>query len=60
MANMSFTYTVRRRWWLRYYMAAVVIGCWPAGKEPHEARVLAWIRRGLIIRVRRRFVGPVA
>ncbi|AYZ69780.1 hypothetical protein EGY09_07170 [Stenotrophomonas maltophilia] len=46
------TASVRLRWWLRWYLAAVV---WTArtGLEPDWERVEWWIRRGLVLRTTR-------
>lgn len=47
------TATVRMRWWLRCYLAAVVWFARTAGVEPDWDRVERWIRRGLVLRTTR-------
>jgi len=45
--------TVRMRWWLRCYLAAVVWTTRATGLEPNWERVERWIRRGLVLRTTR-------
>lgn len=40
---------VRCRWWLRHYLAAVVLGCRITGMEPNPQRLDWWVRRGVVI-----------
>ena len=44
------TASVRLRWWLRCYLAAVVWFARATGMEPDWERVERWIRRGLVVR----------
>lgn len=44
------TASVRLRWWLRWYLAAVVWFSRATGMEPDWERVERWIRRGLVLR----------
>lgn len=44
------TAPVRLRWWLRWYLAAVVWFARATGMDPNWNRVEWWIRRGLVIR----------
>lgn len=47
------TASVRLRWWLRWYLAAVVWFARATGMEPDWERVEWWIRRGLVLRTTR-------
>lgn len=47
------TASVRMRWWLRCYLAAVVWTARATGLEPNWERVERWIRRGLVLRTTR-------
>lgn len=44
------TASVRLRWWLRWYLAAVVWLARATCMAPNWNRVKWWIRRGLVIR----------
>ncbi len=44
------TASVRLRWWLRWYLAAVVSFARATGMDPNWDRVECLIRRGLVIR----------
>ncbi len=46
----TMTASVRLRWWLRWYLAALVSFARATGKEPNWDRVEWWTRRGLVIR----------
>lgn len=41
--------SIRMRWWLRWYLAAVVWFGRATGLEPDWERVERWIRRGLVL-----------
>ncbi len=45
--------SIRMRWWLRCYLAAVVWFSRATGMEPDWDRVEGWIRRGLVLRTMR-------
>lgn len=47
------TVSVRLRWWLRWYLAAVAWFARTTGMEPDWERVEWWIRRGLVLRTTR-------
>lgn len=48
---------VRTRWWLRHYLAGVVLVSVLTGRTPDPAKVEWWIRRGLrVVPVRLRGV----
>jgi hypothetical protein len=47
MAKMRLSVTVSVRWWLPYYLSAVLMLCKISGREPNMDRVGQWIRRGL-------------
>lgn len=47
------TASIRIRWWLRLYLAAVVWFARATGTEPDWERVEWWIRRGLVVRTTR-------
>ncbi|EMI48864.1 hypothetical protein C405_14503 [Stenotrophomonas maltophilia AU12-09] len=42
--------SIRMRWWLRCYLAAVMWFARVTGMEPDWDRVDRWIRRGLVVR----------
>lgn len=42
---------VRQRWWLRWYIDGVSIMAQLSGAEPDEGKVVAAIRRGLVVKV---------
>lgn len=43
--------TIRCRWWLRWYIDGVSIMAQLSGAEPDEGKVVAAIRRGLVVKV---------
>lgn len=45
--------SIRMRWWLRCYLAAVMWFARATGMEPDWERVEWWIRRGLLLRTTR-------
>ncbi len=45
--------SIRMRWWLRCYLAAVMWFARATGMEPDWERVEWWIRRGLVLRTTR-------
>ncbi len=45
--------SIRMRWWLRWYLAAVVWTARETGLEPDWERVEWWIQRGLVLRTTR-------
>ncbi len=47
------TASVRMRWWLRWYLAALVRVARATSMEPNWERVERWIRRGLVLRTTR-------
>lgn len=49
----TMTASIRMRWWLRCYLAAVVWFAKATGMEPDWDRVERWIRRGLFLRTTR-------
>ncbi|MNB74425.1 hypothetical protein D3C81_272800 [compost metagenome] len=49
----TMTASIRVRWWLRCYLAAVVWFAKSTGMEPDWDRVERWIRRGLVLRTTR-------
>lgn len=47
------TPSIRMRWWLRWYLAAVAWFARATGMEPDWDRVERWIRRGLVLQTTR-------
>ena len=47
------TASIRMRWWLRWYLAAVVCFARATDMEPDWERVERWIRRGLVLKTTR-------
>lgn len=47
------TASICMRWWLRWYLAAVVWFARATGVEPDWERVEWWIRRGPVVRTMR-------
>lgn len=45
--------SIRMRWWLRWYLAAVMWTARATGLEPGWERVEWWIQRGLVLRTTR-------
>lgn len=45
--------SIRMRWWLRCYLAAVMWFARITGMEPDWDRVDRWIRRGLVLQMTR-------
>ncbi|HDS1693334.1 hypothetical protein [Pseudomonas putida] len=52
MARMTATIVCCQRWWLKYYLAGVLVMSHIAGRDPDLGRVFRWIERGIAIEVR--------
>jgi len=52
MAKVYATIVCRHRWWLKYYLAGVLLACHLTGRDPHVGRVTRWIERGIVVEVR--------
>ncbi|WP_169338824.1 hypothetical protein [Pseudomonas parafulva] len=52
MAKAYATIAFRHRWWLKYYLAGVLLACHLTGRDPHLGRVTRWIERGIVVEVR--------
>ncbi|MBA1209365.1 hypothetical protein IAE33_000259 [Pseudomonas sp. S60] len=52
MAKVYATIVCRHRWWLKYYLAGVLLACHLTGRDPHLGRVTRWIERGIVVEVR--------
>ncbi|MGG5288832.1 hypothetical protein [Pseudomonas shirazensis] len=52
MARITATITCRHRWWLKYYLAGVLVMSHITGRKPNLARVTRWIERGIVVEVR--------
>ncbi|MBN6791491.1 hypothetical protein JRG49_09615 [Pseudomonas fulva] len=52
MAKVYSTIVCRHRWWLKYYLAGVLLACHLTGRDPHLGRATRWIERGIVIEVR--------
>lgn len=51
------TASIGWRWWVRWYVRALVWFARVTGMEPDWQRVEWWIRRGLVVRTERRWRG---
>ncbi len=51
MAKVYATILCRHRWWLKYYLAGVMLACHITGRDPHIGRVTRWIERGIVVEV---------
>lgn len=51
--NRSFemTLSIRFAWWLRWYLAGVVLTCRMTGCQPNIERVSYWVRRAIRMRI---------
>ncbi|MFV3402859.1 hypothetical protein ACNFIC_02740 [Pseudomonas sp. NY15463] len=49
---MTATIVCRHSWWLKYYLAGVLIVSHATGRDPHMGRVMRWIERGTVVEVR--------
>ncbi|WP_449432340.1 hypothetical protein [Pseudomonas putida] len=52
MAKVYATIVCRHSWWLKYYMAGVLVVTLITGREPDMGRVFRWIERGIKVEVR--------
>jgi len=52
MAKVYATIVCRQSWWLKYYLAGVLIVSHITGREPEASRVFRWIERGIQVAVR--------
>lgn len=52
MTKVYATIICRHRWWLKYYLAGVLLACHLTGRDPHLGRVTRWIERGIVVEVR--------
>lgn len=52
MAKVYATIVCHHRWWLKYYLAGVLLACHLTGRDPHLGRVTRWIERGIVVEVR--------
>lgn len=53
MARETVVIRVHLRWWLKWYVYAVTLGCYLTGMRPDEERVGYWMRRGMWVETRR-------
>ena len=49
----TITASIGLRWWVRWYLRAVVWFAGQTGMQPNWQRVEWWIRRGLVVRAAR-------
>ncbi|GGJ06446.1 hypothetical protein [Halopseudomonas pertucinogena] len=47
----TITLQVRVVWWLKWYMAGVILMCWLTGLDFDEVKVRQYVRRGLRAKV---------
>lgn len=52
MARVTATIVCRHRWWLKYYLAGVLVVSHITGREPDVGRVCRWVERGIEVEVR--------
>lgn len=52
MAKVYTTIVCRHRWWLKYYLAGVLLACHLTGRDRHLGRVTRWIECGIVVEVR--------
>jgi len=52
MDRMTVTMVCRQSWWLKYYLAGVLVMAHITGREPDLRRVVRLIERGLEVEVR--------
>jgi len=52
MARVYATIVCRHRWWLKYYLAGVMAMSQVSGREPDLARVMRWVERAIVVKVR--------
>lgn len=51
MTRITATVVCRQTWWLKYYLAGVLIVSHIAGREPDMGRVFRWIERVIEVEV---------
>ncbi|MBD8621682.1 hypothetical protein [Pseudomonas sp. CFBP 13727] len=51
MAGTTVTIVCRQRWWLKYYLAGVMATIHLTGLNPDLARVMMWLKRGIVVEV---------
>lgn len=49
MANVTLRFMPR--WWLRWYLAGVLLMTWVTGLPPNKDRLSFWVMRGIKIKV---------
>ncbi|TAA20306.1 hypothetical protein EA660_18115 [Pseudoxanthomonas winnipegensis] len=47
----TMTVAIRARWWLKWFLYAVMFVAMSTGQVPDEAKLAKWIRRGLRVEV---------
>ncbi|WP_305821377.1 hypothetical protein [Massilia brevitalea] len=52
MASTTLTFKLKVRWWLKFYLAGVVLTARLAHCEPNWARVRYWVGKGIKIEAR--------
>jgi len=45
------TIVCRQAWWLKYYLAGVLVASHVTGREPDMGRVFRWIERSIKVEV---------
>ncbi|MES3709091.1 hypothetical protein QC590_12715 [Pseudomonas putida] len=51
MTRITARIVCRQTWWLKYYLAGVLIVSHVTGREPDMGRVFRWIERGIEVEV---------
>lgn len=52
MAKVYATIVCRQAWWLKYYLAGVLVVSHVTGREPDMGRVVRWTERSIKVEVR--------
>lgn len=52
MTRTTATIVCRQAWWLKYYLAGVLVMSHVIGREPDMGRVFRWIERGIVVETR--------
>lgn len=49
MTKVYATIVCRQAWWMKYYLAGVLVMYPITGREPDMGRVFRWIERGILV-----------
>lgn len=51
--EVTVTFSIGFRWWVRWYLYGLLIACWIFRHKPDEKRIGRWIERGLFVKSKR-------